>query len=80
MKKEIQEIGYGYNANCWCTHGCWIMSSIVFNPGKMVSKVYKGYRETKKLTKPLNLNEDLLVALEDKYNLNKEKLAQIGII
>ncbi|MDH6305821.1 MoaA/NifB/PqqE/SkfB family radical SAM enzyme [Parabacteroides sp. PF5-5] len=80
MKKEVNEIGHGYTANCWCTHGCWIMSSIIFNPGKMVSKVYKGYRETKKLAKPLNMNENLLKDLEAKYNLDSEKLAQIGIL
>lgn len=80
MKKEVAEIGYGDKANCWCTHGCWIMSSIVFNPRKMVAKVYKGYRETKKLTQPLTLNADLLVALEEKYNLDRTKLAQIGIV
>lgn len=80
MKKEVAEVGHGYTANCWCTHGCWIMSSIVFNPGKMVSKVYKGYRQTKKLSKPLNLSEQLLADLETKYSLDKDKLAQIGII
>lgn len=80
MKKEVAEVGHGYTANCWCTHGCWIMSSIVFNPGKMVSKVYKGYRQTKKLSKPLNLSEQLLADLEVKYSLDREKLAQIGIV
>jgi MoaA/NifB/PqqE/SkfB family radical SAM enzyme len=80
MKKEVSEVGHGYTANCWCTHGCWIMSSIVFNPRKMVSKVYKGYRQTKKLSKPLNLSEQLLTDLEIKYSLNRNKLAQIGII
>ena len=80
MQTEIDEIGHGYKANCWCTHGCWIMSSIIFNPGKMVSKVYKGYRESKKLARPIPLSNDLLAVLEDKYNLDKTKLAQIGII
>ncbi|MDR1402965.1 MAG: radical SAM protein [Tannerellaceae bacterium] len=80
MKKEVSEIGHGYAANCWCTHGCWIMSSIVFNPGKMVSKIYKGYRQTKKLSKPLNLSEQLLTDLELKYSLDRGKLAQIGIL
>jgi MoaA/NifB/PqqE/SkfB family radical SAM enzyme len=80
MKKEVAEVGHGYTANCWCTHGCWIMSSIVFNPGKMVSKVYKGYRQTKKLSKPLNLSEQLLTDLEIKYSLDRDRLAQIGIV
>jgi MoaA/NifB/PqqE/SkfB family radical SAM enzyme len=80
MKKEVAEVGHGYTANCWCTHGCWIMSSIVFNPGKMVSKVYKGYRQTKKLSKPLNLSEQLLTDLEIKYRLDRDKLSRIGIV
>lgn len=80
MRKEVDDLGYGYKANCWCTHGCWIMSSIVFNPRKMVSKVYKGYRETKKLTKPLSINEEVLTDLEIKYNLERDKLAQIGLL
>lgn len=80
MRKEVDDLGYGYKANCWCTHGCWIMSSIVFNPRKMVSKVYKGYRETKKLTKPLSINEEVLTGLEIKYNLERDKLAQIGLL
>jgi MoaA/NifB/PqqE/SkfB family radical SAM enzyme len=80
MKKEVVEVGHGYTANCWCTHGCWIMSSIVFNPGKMALKIYKGYRQTKKLSKPLNLSEQLLTDLETKYSLDRNKLVQIGIV
>lgn len=80
MRKEVDDLGYGYKANCWCTHGCWIMSSIVFNPRKMISKIYKGYRETKKLTQPLSINEEVLTGLEIKYNLERDKLAQIGLL
>ncbi|MCC8095771.1 MAG: radical SAM protein [Tannerellaceae bacterium] len=32
MKGEIDAIGCGYKANCWCTHGCWISASLAFNP------------------------------------------------
>jgi MoaA/NifB/PqqE/SkfB family radical SAM enzyme len=75
MKKEVEEIGHGYKANCWCTHGCWIMSSIVFNPRKMISSVLKGYRQSKKLSKPLDfINGNHLKYLEEKYKLDKEKL------
>ena len=78
MKKEVEEIGHGYKANCWCTHGCWIMSSIVFNPRKMLSKVYTGYRQSKKLYKPLDfINENYLQQLEEKYKLDKEKLRRV---
>lgn len=80
MHKEVDEIGHAYKANCWCTHGCWIMSSISFNPGKMVSKVFKGYREMKRLNEPFATHEHILTELEAKYNLDKEKLAQIGVL
>jgi len=75
MKEEIEAIGYGYKANCWCTHGCWIMSSIVFNPRKMISKVYKGYREVKKLNKGLKVDDFILNELEEKYGVDKDKLS-----
>lgn len=80
MKKEIETIGHGYKANCWCTHGCWITSSIVFSPGKMVRDVYKGYRQTQKLNKPLPLGEKFIQTLENKYGLDKEKLSKAGVL
>jgi MoaA/NifB/PqqE/SkfB family radical SAM enzyme len=80
IKKEISDLGCGYKANCWCTHGCWIMSSLNFNPLKMISKILKNYRETKKLTKPLSITENTLRDLEEKYRLDKNKLAAIGIV
>jgi MoaA/NifB/PqqE/SkfB family radical SAM enzyme len=39
MKKEVDEIGGGSNANCWCTHGCWIMSSLKFNPRALLFRI-----------------------------------------
>lgn len=80
MKKEVTEIGYGYTADCWCTHGCWIMSSMVFNPRKMISKVYRGYKESKKLQTPLQFDEDTLLALETRYDVDRSKLSEIGAI
>jgi MoaA/NifB/PqqE/SkfB family radical SAM enzyme len=81
-KNEIKAIGHGYTANCWCTHGCWMMGSITFNPGKMLRKVFKGYRTTKKLAQqnPVSIDEQILAALETKYHLDREKLAEIGVI
>lgn len=79
MKQEIAAIGHGDKANCWCTHGCWITSSLVFNPRKMITQVYKGYREMKKLNRPLNINEDLLDSIERKYALDVQKLVELGI-
>ncbi|MCD8182800.1 MAG: hypothetical protein LUE99_06600 [Bacteroides sp.] len=80
MKKEVETIGYGYKANCWCTHGCWITSSMVFNPRKMIKEVYKGYCEVKKLDHPLDISEPSLEALEEKYGLKREKLMEMGVI
>ncbi|MDR2468070.1 MAG: radical SAM protein [Spirochaetaceae bacterium] len=80
MKNEIVEIGHGYKANCWCTHGCWIMASLGFNPGKMISKILTGYKETKRLARPVPIVENELRALEAKYQLDTEKLKAIGII
>jgi len=82
MKKEVEAIGHGYTANCWCTHGCWIMSSMNFNPGKMVSMLIKAYKETKRLYKknPVAVDEAILRGLEAKYRLDIEKLEQIGIL
>jgi len=82
MKKEVEAIGHGYTANCWCTHGCWIMSSMNFNPGKMVSMLIKAYKETKRLYKqnPVIVDEAILRGLEAKYHLDIEKLEQIGIL
>jgi MoaA/NifB/PqqE/SkfB family radical SAM enzyme len=79
-KKEIAEIGHGYKANCWCTHGCWIMTSLGFNPLKMITKILRGYGETKRLARPVNVSEDELRALEAKYRLDTAKLKEIGIV
>ncbi len=82
MRKEIEAIGHGYKANCWCTHGCWIMSSINFNPGKMISLLSKANKETKKLAReqPVRIDDDVLRGLETKYHLDIEKLKGIGIL
>jgi MoaA/NifB/PqqE/SkfB family radical SAM enzyme len=81
MKDEIAAIGHGYKANCWCTHGCWIMSSMNFNPRKMISMLIKANRETKRLSKGKNvvLDEAGLRAIEEKYDLDRKKLAEIGL-
>lgn len=79
MKQEIAAIGHGYKANCWCTHGCWITSSVIFNPCKMIRSVYKGYRETKRLNHPLAINEQKLQTMEAKYHLDIERLRQLNI-
>lgn len=80
MQNEVSTIGHGYKANCWCTHGCWITSSMVFNPRKMIKEVYKGYREVKKLDHALDISESSLEALESKYGLQRDKLMEIGVV
>ncbi|AEF86509.1 putative Fe-S oxidoreductase [Treponema primitia ZAS-2] len=80
MKNEIAALGHGHKANCWCTHGCWIMSSITFSPGKMISKLMSANKEVKKLYHPLAINEAIMSDLEKKYNLDMDKLAQLGIV
>ncbi|MCL2319712.1 MAG: radical SAM protein [Treponema sp.] len=82
MKKELEAVGHGYTANCWCTHGCWIMSSMNFNPRKMVSMLIKANGETKRLAKqyPVAVDEAALRALEDKYRLDRKKLQEIGLV
>jgi MoaA/NifB/PqqE/SkfB family radical SAM enzyme len=82
MKKEVEAIGHGYKANCWCTHGCWIMSSITFNPGKMISMLLKANGETKRLARrqPVRVDEAKLRELEAKYRLDTAKLEEIGLI
>ena len=79
MKKEIATIGHGAKAHCWCTHACWISASLVFNPRKMITSVYKGYRESRQLYKPVDVSEEKLQALEAKYNLDIERLKQLKI-
>jgi MoaA/NifB/PqqE/SkfB family radical SAM enzyme len=82
MKKEIETIGHGYKANCWCTHSCWMMTSITFNPGKMISMLIKANKETKRLSRqyPVIMDESVLQQLETKYHLDMEKLEQIGLV
>ena len=82
MRKEVEAIGHGYKANCWCTHGCWIMSSMNFNPKKMISMLFKANKETKRLSKGRNVvpDEAMLRGLETKYGLDIEKLEKIGLV
>ena len=69
MKQEIEAVGNGWKACCWCTHGCWIMSSMIYNPVKMVSGWVKGKNRMLKLNRPLDLSEECLQSIEKKYGL-----------
>lgn len=66
MRNEIEEIGNGYSANCWCTHGCWILSSIKFSPKSIFYRIPMAYRH---LVKEGNIGERLPeVDIEDIEN------------
>jgi len=78
MRNEIEAIGHGHKANCWCTHGCWITASMTFTPNIMRRELWRGFRETQKLKKPLHITEDYLNSLEEKYELDKERLQTLG--
>ena len=45
----------------------------------MIAKLFKSYGETKNLSRPIRIDEELLRDLETKYRLDRDKLAAIGI-
>jgi MoaA/NifB/PqqE/SkfB family radical SAM enzyme len=68
MQAEIQAIGGGYRANCWCTHGCWISSALKFAPWVLLTRVPSAYREHKRNSPgPLDLDSVDLDELEERY-------------
>lgn len=47
MRSEIEAIGGGKRANCWCTHTCWVQTSMQFSPRTLLLSVpmyYLRYR------------------------------------
>jgi hypothetical protein len=48
MTEEIHAVGGGKRADCWCTHGCWIMSSMKFSPRALLFRIPAAYRRNKK--------------------------------
>jgi MoaA/NifB/PqqE/SkfB family radical SAM enzyme len=72
MRREVEAIGGGYRADCWCTHGCWISSALKFAPGVLLAKVPKAYRRHRKNSPgPLDLDAVDLHALEEKYGIRR---------
>jgi len=72
MKKEIEEIGGGKKANCWCTHGCWITSSIKFSPYTMLFRIPWAYHKAKgDLVEDFQLPDIDIEAIEN-YTVEKE--------
>lgn len=49
LRDEVQAIGGGHRANCWCTHGCWIMSSMKFSPRAMLYRMPAAYWRSRRL-------------------------------
>jgi len=47
MRREIHEIGGGRRANCWCTHSCWIMSSLKFSPKTLLFRIPAAHRRSR---------------------------------
>ena len=52
MRSEITAIGGGSRANCWCTHGCWIMSSMKFSPRTLLGRLPAAYLRSRRLHQP----------------------------
>lgn len=66
MKKEIDEIGGGSKANCWCTHGCWLMSSLKFSPRALLFRIpWANYKSKKDRVKDFVLPEIDIEAIEN---------------
>ena len=43
MRAEIEALGGAAKANCWCSHTCWILSSMKFSPKKIVFDVPRAF-------------------------------------
>ncbi len=69
MRAEVQAIGGGARANCWCTHGCWISSALKFAPLTLLTRVPRAYLEHRRRSPgPLALEGVDLAALEARYS------------
>lgn len=67
MKREIREIGGGGKADCWCTHGCWIMSSVKFSPRAILFRIPAAFRRFRKLSDPGFILPDIDMARIENY-------------
>jgi MoaA/NifB/PqqE/SkfB family radical SAM enzyme len=43
MRDEIETIGGGARANCWCTHTCWMLASLKFSPRTLIYRIPRAY-------------------------------------
>lgn len=53
MRREVRAIGGGKRAHCWCTHGCWITSSLKFSPWSMLTRLPRTYWRKERLIKTM---------------------------
>jgi MoaA/NifB/PqqE/SkfB family radical SAM enzyme len=67
MKMEIYSIGGGKRANCWCTHGCWVMSSLKFSPRAILFRIPAAYRRFNRLRDPHFKMPDIDTAAIERY-------------
>lgn len=42
-RREVRAIGGGGGANCWCTHTCWVLSSMKFSPATLLYRVPRAW-------------------------------------
>lgn len=68
MKDEINEIGGGHKADCWCPHGCWIISSIKFSPKTMLFTIPAYARKYEKLGKTAKELPSVDIKTIESYN------------
>ncbi len=43
LREEVAAIGGGERAGCWCTHTCWMLSSLKFSPRTLLLDVPRRY-------------------------------------
>ena len=67
MRREIYAIGGGNRANCWCTHGCWVMSSLKFSPRALLFRIPAAYFRAKKFIDPHFVLPDMDTAKIERY-------------
>ena len=70
MRDEIRAVGGGRCAGCWCTHTCWMLSSMKFSPRKIAYEVPSRFIEAKRMRNPrLDPAKINLADIERRYGL-----------
>ncbi|MBN2801747.1 MAG: radical SAM protein [Deltaproteobacteria bacterium] len=82
MQEEISAIGGGKKADCWCTHGCWISSSLKFSPWSMLVRLPKVARRKERLIKQMPPLPDVDIAAIEaaaKYDDPQESVKEAAV-